>query len=533
MSLAVPLSVLERTSHPTLVKKYEHSKNWRNQEGTTIDFEDLTKDVLDDLSTAADGADASFGRIVKAVDLALTGDFSKSIPKFAAAPPIVEAFLRHDLIDGWLYEQASDGHLYPQLVTGIAIERGRHPQDPDHLVIHLLSNNTVEALGSNRARIQFAPEDVTRKKVGAMLASKGFLKETPELKAAYEKELESYRKELTSGFAQQYRYTGKPLSWRSPARENRKVIHDIAPDQIPAFNAWAPSSIVPDVPASDGRKAEKGVGPVPIRPVLRVFDLRVHEFLWVNAGDLTTYVYDASLGKKLILPPDQRELLDILTTDIGTFTSDIIEGKSAGNLILCKGVPGVGKTLSAEIYSELIERPLYSIHSGTLGTSAGKIRENLETVFRQAKRWDAVLLLDEADVFVMERGSNIEQNAIVAEFLRTIEYFSGLMFMTTNRANNIDEAIISRSAAIIDYKVPERDGARQIWQVMATNYGTELAEPLLEALLDGFPEIAPRDIKMLLRLALRVASQQKEALSIDTFRRCAMFRGLHLVTDNA
>lgn len=220
----------------------------------------------------------------------------------------------------------------------------------------------------------------------------------------------------------------------------------------------------------------------------------------------------------------------MLTTDLEAFTSDIIEGKSAGNVILAKGQPGVGKTLTAEVYSELVERPLYSIHSGVLGITAKDVRENLEAAFERAQRWNAVMLLDEADVFVLERGNDITQNAICAEFLRTLEYFNGLLFMTTNRADNIDDAIISRCAAIIDYLVPSKDDAVKIWRVLARQMGVneELTPPLLDELVRGLPEASPRDMKMLLRLTVRMAIAKGEPLSIELFARCAMFRGLHL-----
>ena len=60
------------------------------------------------------------------------------------------------------------------------------------------------------------------------------------------------------------------------------------------------------------------------------------------------------------------------------FTGDIIEGKSAGNVILARGRPGVGKTLTAEVYAEVIGKPLYSIHTGSLGITAELVRQNLE-----------------------------------------------------------------------------------------------------------------------------------------------------------
>lgn len=180
------------------------------------------------------------------------------------------------------------------------------------------------------------------------------------------------------------------------------------------------------------------------------------------------------------------------------------------------------------MYAELIERPLFAIHSGSLGTSAAVIEKNLKVIFQRGKRWDCVLLLDEADVFVAQRGDNIEQNAIVAEFLRTLEYFDGLLFMTSNRSNDIDEAIVSRCAAIIEYVPPSPKDAAAIWRVMAAQYGTLLGETLIGELVELFPAIAPRDIKMLLRLALRVSAAQNEELTLATFRRCAMFRAIKM-----
>ncbi len=116
----------------------------------------------------------------------------------------------------------------------------------------------------------------------------------------------------------------------------------------------------------------------------------------------------------------------------------------------------------------------------------------------------------------------------MAEFLRSMEYFSGLMFMTTNRPSEIDDAILSRCAAVIGYQPPNQEDATRIWRVMLDNYGAanRLTESVLKELVQVFDGITARDIKMLLRLALRVSDAQREPLSVDLFRRCAMFRAL-------
>lgn len=525
MSLTVPIAVLEHSKHAPTIERREQRRNWRDED-VRLSGKELTDDALADLAAAAEIAgNRSMSRVIASITAARAGDFTKGIPKFDAAQPILTEFLRANIIDGWLYRQAPNGRLYPHLVTAIDSAPAT-PHAPAQVTIRLLANGSHDGLKPTRTTIALAPENITRKRAADILLAEGYLKETPELKAQYEEDTETYRLILTEGFAKQYRYTGIPSTggyWgrAGEPRENRKVIHDVHPREIPAHAEYAASTLFE---GSD--ETDRETFSVPIHPTVKVFDLHTHDSLWVNALDMAEHVYDHSLAEKLVLPEDQRELLDILTTDITTFTSDIIEGKSAGNVILCKGVPGVGKTLTAEVYAELIDRPLYSIHSGSLGTTAADVRKNLEAIFGRAQRWDAVLLLDEADVFVMSRGDNMEQNAVVAEFLRTMEYFSGLLFATTNRADDIDEAILSRCAAIIDYKIPVRADAERIWQVLAKNSNATLSDELLTGLLDGLPDIAPRDIKMLLRLALRVAAHKDEELTLDVFRRCAMFRGL-------
>lgn len=101
--------------------------------------------------------------------------------------------------------------------------------------------------------------------------------------------------------------------------------------------------------------------------------------------------------------------------------------------------------------------------------------------------------------------------------------------MTTNRPDDIDEAIVSRCAAIIDYHPPTPQNAAAIWRVMATQYRADLDDELITKLVATFPKIAPRDIKMLLRLALRVSNASNEPLTLEVFRRCAMFRAIDMV----
>ena len=61
----------------------------------------------------------------------------------------------------------------------------------------------------------------------------------------------------------------------------------------------------------------------------------------------------------------------------------------------------------------------------------------LSPIFRRAEKWNAVLLLDEADVFLEQRSCHdVHRNALVSIFLRELEYYQGIMFLTINRVKH-------------------------------------------------------------------------------------------------
>ncbi|GKZ35205.1 hypothetical protein AbraIFM66950_005798 [Aspergillus brasiliensis] len=127
------------------------------------------------------------------------------------------------------------------------------------------------------------------------------------------------------------------------------------------------------------------------------------------------------------------------------YTPDMIRGKGRGLVILLHGAPGVGKTATAEAVALEFEKPLFPITCGDLGITADAVERSLKDIFRYAHLWDCILLLDEADVFLTQRDrTDVERNALVSVFLRVLEYYSGILFLTTNRVGALDEAFRSR-----------------------------------------------------------------------------------------
>lgn len=537
MAFFVTKAIVERTKSTV----FEATRLYVEREGIKegklfpVHLETLADEDLSDLLQAAEAvSDGRRTRALRAIIQTRTNADATKVPSFDAFEEMVRVYLSRSAINGWVFVYDHDGNAYPELVTRVSRERDTYGRGTDQEYVristiafgHSLDGRVASQRGLRTRRFDFAPAQVVKKTPAAALAAMGIFKETEDLLQGYEQSMSRYREVVAPAFAKQFTLTGKVFYHekehylrRNNEYQGVKVINDVEPVVLSATEHFADSLTLEGV--SEGTE-----GRVPEHPVVRVFDLATHDYNWVHEACLTPYAYKPELRDKLVLPDAQRDLLDILTSDISVMVDDFIEGKSAGNIILCKGVPGVGKTLSAEIYSEIIGAPLYAVQSGTLGTEAKEISKNLERIFQQANRWGCVLLIDEADVFVSKRQHDIQQNAVVAEFLRKLEYFSGLMFMTTNRPDDIDEAIVSRCGAIISYTPPSGDLAKKVWAVLAQQFAQELSDELISDLTEKFPEIAPRDIKMLLRLTMRYASSKQVALDLDAFRKCAMFRAI-------
>lgn len=262
---------------------------------------------------------------------------------------------------------------------------------------------------------------------------------------------------------------------------------------------------------------------IPIHPTMAVFDMRRHLRLRADVGQLTEYVYDNNLNNKLVLPSDSRNLVEMLLAHRGQFR-DIVKGKSGGAVILCAGIPGTGKTLTAEVYAEVMHKPLYTVQASQLGTKAEALEEELLKTFARAQRWSAIMLLDEADVYVHSRGDDLEQNAIVGVFLRVLEYYKGVLFMTTNRSDLVDDAIASRCVARIDYGAPTVGDQKAIWRILADTAGVVLHDEVINAAAERYPDLTGRDVKNLLKLSELISSSRNCPITLDIIRFAKRFK---------
>ncbi|KAF5228716.1 hypothetical protein FANTH_14409 [Fusarium anthophilum] len=179
--------------------------------------------------------------------------------------------------------------------------------------------------------------------------------------------------------------------------------------------------------------------------------------------------------KYLYSPKEHKEMIRSLLEQMFRNSAenenvDIVRGKGRGLILLLHGPPGVGKTFTAECAALATKRPLFSITCGDLGLSAEDIERNLKEFFRLSHAWGCVLLLDEADVFLSKRKQeDILRNSLVSVFLRTLEYYPGVLFLTTNRAGDFDEAFASRIHISLHYPALDLQGTCVIWNNMLSN----------------------------------------------------------------
>ncbi|KAF7538457.1 hypothetical protein G7054_g2875 [Neopestalotiopsis clavispora] len=151
-----------------------------------------------------------------------------------------------------------------------------------------------------------------------------------------------------------------------------------------------------------------------------------------------------------------------LATQKGT---DLIENKGNGLILLLHGPPGTGKTYTAESVAEIARKPLYPVTCGDIGTEPEAVEKYLDSVFHLGKIWDCVVLLDEAEIFLEQRTLyDLKRNALVSVFLRTLEYYEGILILTTNRVGTFDEAFKSRISLALRYEKLTKDQRKQVWR---------------------------------------------------------------------
>ena len=199
---------------------------------------------------------------------------------------------------------------------------------------------------------------------------------------------------------------------------------------------------------------------------------------------------------------------------------DIIAGKSSGSIFLLHGPPGVGKTLTAEAIAEVLHRPLYYVSMGELGTVPEAVENRLRDVLSLCEGWNALALIDEADVFLEKRQiSDFVRNAMVCVLLRLVEYHPGILFLTTNRVREFDPAFESRVTVALKYESLDHAARAQVWKTLINRISPSIGVGALDWNKLAGHELNGRQISNTVRLALALALDAESALSQEIIEK--------------
>ncbi len=502
---------------------------------------DLFKDLADVLrGERTESVREAFKHYTQMASVMLTDD--PKIPQLDKLPVALENFLTKNCTRrGWLYQITQDGNGNNVTLAYIPISAEYHEQrredGPPYVNMSLIFNGPDRGYSSSnkptyeeeKISVSWQGSQVTHKTVSDALRIHHLYPETELLEQAYDEQTERYHR-FRHQTNEQFRVVGTIRllggSWRyaekfaTPLRPSFVVNDESMVKHQPS--EFCHSQLLKAKSVKD--KAHKMV---PFHPYMFAFDMGEHDDVWVHTDHCEEFVY-MDIADKLVLPEAHSHLVDAVTHEMGHVgTSDIIGDKGAGTPVLSIGKPGIGKTLMAEVVSHRMKRPLYKINAGyLLGGESNRVtnvEKALKEMLLRCERQKLIPLIDECDVLIAtRRADNLTQAAIVAAFLRVLEYFNGLLFLTSNR-DDIDDAIISRMAAVIRFMLPDQAGRKRIWEIQNEAQGAKLPPKAISELsklvCNG------RDINRLLSLALRY-QRIGSKLDMDLFKRIAVFRGI-------
>jgi AAA+ superfamily predicted ATPase len=233
----------------------------------------------------------------------------------------------------------------------------------------------------------------------------------------------------------------------------------------------------------------------------------------IYVDDIRDIEFNKDVFDQLVMDLETKDIIKILVKNYNnTKFKDFIRDKGLGLLFLLHGPPGVGKTLTAEATSELLEKPLYVVNVGDLDFNTEKLEFKLKEIDEYCRRWDAIFLFDEADIFLEERDlSNIARNSIVSTFLKFLEYNKSIIFLTTNRINSIDSAVKSRINMIVAYENLNKNKRIRIWENIFKFWEIDMNKNDIEKL--SHFELNGREIRNYLKIVICLI--QNKELDID------------------
>lgn len=185
------------------------------------------------------------------------------------------------------------------------------------------------------------------------------------------------------------------------------------------------------------------------------------------------------------------------------------------------GPSGTGKTLTATLLGKEFSRPVYRIDlSQVVSKYIGETEQNLEKIFNLAENKDWILLFDEADALFGKRTSAKSSNdryanQEVSYLLQRVEQFNGLVILTTNFKNNIDDAFLRRFNSIVKFSKPTIQERIQLWTLNLPEK-VKVEEDLIEKLATHYELTGAQIVSVIMHASLLALEAKSESFSKES-----------------
>ena len=142
---------------------------------------------------------------------------------------------------------------------------------------------------------------------------------------------------------------------------------------------------------------------------------------------------------------------------------------------LLVGPSGTGKTLVASWMATRLGLPLYRVDlASVVSKYIGETEKNLASLLARAEQSEIVLLFDEADSLFGKRtdikdSNDRHANSQTNYLLQRIEFYKGIVLLTSNSRGRFDSAFTRRLDKVIEFSLPAPEQRRSLWQTHLGN----------------------------------------------------------------
>jgi SpoVK/Ycf46/Vps4 family AAA+-type ATPase len=185
----------------------------------------------------------------------------------------------------------------------------------------------------------------------------------------------------------------------------------------------------------------------------------------ITVKDFSSLIIEDSAKEEIVSVLKQQENTQKIFKDWG-LDETLEYGKGMGFLFY--GPPGTGKTFGAHCIAKALGKELLVIGPAEIQSSEpGGANRAIQSAFKEAKKQNKILLLDECDSLITKRS---DMGMIIAGEINTllteIEKFDGIVILSTNRIDTLDEALERRISLIIEFPEPNFEKRFDIWKVL-------------------------------------------------------------------